>query len=102
MYINLTVGAAQAPAGHQSGPGQFDQAQYGKPQYQTAYPMGGQPQYGNYQAQHQQNAYQGQQQQQQYGGQQSQQDQQMEMVEEQIKKNLPTIMRLCRSCCVVM
>lgn len=45
MYVDLTGGHAQPPQNYQQGPSQYNQAQYGQPHYQTAYPMGGQPQY---------------------------------------------------------
>ncbi|KAK8214768.1 hypothetical protein M8818_002350 [Zalaria obscura] len=96
MYIDLTGGNAQS--GQYNAPTQYNQQQYGQPHYQTAYPMGGQPQYnawqqGGYPAQQQH-----QQQQNQYGG---QSQQQMEM-EQEIKKALPKVFRLIRSCCTVM
>ena len=107
MYIDLTGGNAQPPPGsfQQQGPGQYDQSQYGQPHYQTAYPMGGQAQYGAWSQGHQQQQYPQQQQygQQQYGQQAGGQQQQQQFdYEGEIKKNLPTILRLLKSCCTVM
>jgi len=111
MYIDLTGGNAQAPSQYQQGPSQnYSQEQYGKPHYQTAYPMGGGASYGAWsnqqhggQQQQQQN-FGGQQQQQQYGGhQQGGGAQQQFDYEGEIKKNLPAILRLFKkNCCVVM
>lgn len=102
MYVDLTGGNAQPPQNYQQGQGQYGQGQqgkygqgqqgqygqeqqgqytqqqYGQPHYQTAYPMGGQPQY---------NATSG--------------AQQMDY-EEMAKKAMPIIQRLLRSCCTVM
>lgn len=108
IYINLTGGEARPPAGY-GAPGQYNQSEHGKPQYETAYPLGGQSQYGAWHQQgqqqqgqsgHQQN-YPGQQQQ---GYQQHQQQQTQQMdYEEEVKKNLPKIIRfLKKNCCTVM
>ena len=113
MYIDLTGGNAQPPSSYQQGPGQYDQSQYGKPHYQTAYPMGGAPQYGAWsqqqqggypaqQQQYQQGGYSNQQQQGGYSNQQAQGGQQQFDYEAEIKKDLPKIIRLLKSCCTVM
>ncbi|GAB7352345.1 hypothetical protein MBLNU459_g2787t1 [Dothideomycetes sp. NU459] len=99
MYVDLTGGQANPPANY-GGPGQYDQQNYGQPHHQTAYPLGGKPQYNAWQ---QQGGYQGQQQQQQqqqYGGQQN--NQQQFDYEAEIRKDLPKIIRLLKSCCTVM
>ena len=95
IYVDLTGGNASPPSSYQQGPGQYDQSQYGKPHYETAYPMGGTPQYGAW-SQQQQGGYPGHQQQQQQGG------QQQFDYEAEVKKNLPKIIRLLKSCCTVM
>lgn len=91
MYVDLTGGNVQGPSSYQQQPAQYDQSQYGQPHYQTAYPMGGQPQYGAWSQGGQQ------QQQQQQGGQQQQFD-----YEGMARKNLPKIIQLLRGCCTVM
>jgi hypothetical protein len=85
IYINLTGGAAVPPAGYGQGPPQqYDQSQHGKPQYQTAYPLSGGL---NNQQQHQQ----------------QQQGTQQPDYEQEIKKNLPKVIRfLKKNCCTVM
>jgi len=110
MYVDLTGGNAPPPSQYQSGPSQnYSQEQYGKPHYETAYPMGGGASYGAWSNQQHggaQQQYGGQQQHQQqnYGGQQQQGGAQQEFdYEAEIKKNLPAILRLFkRNCCVVM
>ena len=100
MYVDLTGGSAQPPTSYQQGPSQYDQSQYGKPHYETAYPMGGGAQYGAW-SQPQQGGYPSQQQYQQQ--QQHQQGAQQEFdYEAEVKKNLPKIIRLLKSCCTVM
>ncbi|KAK4984783.1 hypothetical protein LTR50_006405 [Elasticomyces elasticus] len=104
IYVNLQGGPAIMPphhGGHQQQQNQHNQPQYGQPHYQTAYPMGGQPQYGWNQQQSYPGQQQQQQQQQQHGNQQNQNQQQFDM-ENEVKKNLPKIFRLLRSCCTVM
>ncbi|CAC9893407.1 unnamed protein product [Aureobasidium pullulans] len=98
IYINLTGGAAVPPTGYGQ-PQQYDQSHHGKPQYQTAYPLG-------YQQGQQQQGYpsqqQGYQQNQQNNQQQQQGTHQMDY-EEEIKKNLPKVIRfLKKNCCTVM
>ena len=95
MYINLTGGAAVPPAGYGK-PQQYDQSHHGQPQYQTAYPL------GNQQG-HQQQGYPSQQQGYQQNNQQQQQGTQQMDYEEEIKKNLPKVIRfLKKNCCTVM
>lgn len=84
IYVDLTGGAAQPPTSY-APPTGYNQQQYGHPQYQTAYPLGGAPQYG------------GQQQQQHH-----QQPQQEMDYEEEVRKCLPILNRLVRSCCAIM
>lgn len=78
IYVNLTGGAAHPPSQWQQPQQPMDQSHpnYGQPQYQTAYPMGGGANYGN--------------------------NQQSFDWEGQVKKNLPTVLRLLKQCCVVM
>ncbi len=99
MYIDLQGGGGRPPGG--SGYGQGHQPQhedYGKPHYETAYPMGNNPSYGYSQAA---GGYPGAQQQgqMQYGGQQQQHapQQQMGYQEPEGKKESK-----CCGLCVVM
>ena len=108
MYINLQGGAAVMPEhltaahgggyAHGYGGGQHQHQQQQQQGYQGApatYPqMNYQQQQGGY--------YQGHGQQQQQGGGQQQQDPNAEL-EAEVKKYLPTVLRMCqRSCCTVM
>lgn len=77
MYVDLTGGEARPPSQWPQQPGPTDHPDYGKPHYQTAYPMGNAPQYG-------------------YNNQQD-----FDFAGE-IKKNMPTILRLLKQCCTVM
>ncbi|KAL1297413.1 hypothetical protein AAFC00_004946 [Neodothiora populina] len=54
IYVDLTGGQARPPTNYGGAPQNYDQQQYGQPQYQTAYPLGGNPQYGGQQQQHHQ------------------------------------------------
>ncbi|KAF2154683.1 Smr domain protein [Myriangium duriaei CBS 260.36] len=78
MYIDLTGGEARPPTNWPQQPGNVDHPEYGKPHYDTAYPMGGGASYG-YHQQQQQFDY-----------------------EAEIKKNLPKVLRLFKQCCTVM
>ncbi|KAI5269661.1 DUF1771-domain-containing protein [Aureobasidium subglaciale] len=91
IYINLTGGAAVPPAGYGQ-PQQYDQSHHGKPQYQTAYPLSNQGQHGQQGYPSQQQSYQQNHQQQQQG------TQQMDY-EEEIKKNLPKVIRFLKKNC---
>lgn len=91
IYIDLTGGQAKPPASY-GGPGQYDQQNYGQSHYETAYPMGGQPQYNAWQQQPQHPQQQGG-----YAGQQQQQQPQQDFdYEAEIRKNMPTILRILK------
>ncbi|KAI5200204.1 DUF1771-domain-containing protein [Aureobasidium subglaciale] len=94
IYINLTGGAAVPPAGYGQ-PQQYDQSHHGKPQYQTAYPLSNQ-------GQHSQQGYPSQQQGYQQNHQQQQQGTQQMDYEEEIKKNLPKVIRFLKKNCSAM
>ena len=76
IYVDLTGGQARPPNQWPQQPGNTDHPNYGQPHYQTAYPMGGGANYGS---NTQQFDWQG-----------------------EVKKHLPTILRLVKQCCVVM
>ncbi|KAF2224903.1 Smr domain protein [Elsinoe ampelina] len=78
MYIDLTGGEARPPTEWPQAPGNVSQEEYGKPHYETAYPMGGGASYG------------------------WTKQNQLEM-EKQVKKHLPKVLRfLKKQCCTVM
>jgi len=79
IYVDLTGGQAQSPNQWPVAPGQTTQSQqqYGQPIYQTAYPMGQQPDYSEAHPDFD--------------------------VQAQVKKYLPVVLRLCqKECCIVM
>lgn len=83
IYVDLTGGNAQppAPGSFQYKPTDYDSGSYGQPHYQTAYPMGQQPQYGNTGAT---DGF------------------DFEEAAKQAKKYFPMVRKIVRSCCVVM